>query len=67
MHRTRQRETNYAWIDDFYKDNENRLGMAVIKGDVIIGTEWILDDVKINHMLSGNDYDAHWFIRYAAN
>ena len=53
------------WKDDFYKDNANKWGMAVITGDVEFQTYWIDEDgAMIVITLSGDNYEANTSVWY---
>lgn len=57
-------ETMYAWFDDFYKGDESNYGIAVLKGDLTLLTDWEFDDAVISFCLSGNNYEANQVIIY---
>lgn len=60
------RETQYVWIDEFYKGNELDYGIAVIRGDLSLITEWDFDDATISFVLTGNNYEASQAIVYTS-
>lgn len=55
------------WIDDFYKDEPNKKGMAVCRGDLKLVTTWKAEDgAKIVHALTGDNYITKHEVYYAA-
>lgn len=54
----------YDWENDLYKDNPEEYGSAVSCGHLTIGSYWIVNGVKISHILQGDNYGITHGILY---
>lgn len=55
---------NLIWINDLYKDDPSRYGMAVSKGDLKYVAKWDLQETEIISSLSGDNYKITFQTEY---
>lgn len=52
------------WMNDFFKDAQNKLGLAVALGHVYYLTEWQTENTVITMTLVGSDYNIEHLVSF---
>lgn len=55
-----------TYFDDLFKNNPDKLGLAICCGDALVTTRWTLDGLYIVHGLSGDNYEFSHLITYTS-
>jgi len=57
-------EDDIIWKKSLYRDDPERYGMAVARGDLIYATEWLTPSTKIYLTLMGDNYNIDMKLQY---
>jgi hypothetical protein len=60
------KDERITWLNDLYKDDYSKWGMAISSGDLTYFSEWEKDDTNIFLLLSGDNYKIQLGVEYTS-